>query len=54
MISTRARIEHLLRFIKRQFGYTKARYTGIAKNAAQEFSMIGLTNLYLARRALMS
>ena len=34
--------------------YTKVRYKGIAKNAAQVFSLIGLTNLYLARRALMS
>jgi len=30
------------------------RYKGIEKNAAQVFSLIGLTNLYLARRALMS
>jgi hypothetical protein len=30
------------------------RYKGIAKNAAQVFSLIGLTNLYLARRALMN
>ena len=35
-------------------GYTKVRYKGIAKNAAQVFSLIGLTNLFLARRALMS
>ena len=54
MSSIRARVEHLFRVIKRQFGYTKVRYKGIAKNAAQVFSLIGLTNLYLARRALMS
>jgi hypothetical protein len=30
------------------------RYKGIAKNAAQVFSLVGLTNLYLVRRALMS
>jgi IS5 family transposase len=54
MSSIRARVEHLFRVIKRQFGYTKVRYKGIAKNAAQVFSLIGLTNLYLARRALMT
>ena len=54
MSSIRARVEHVFRVIKRQFGYTKVRYKGIAKNAAQVFSLIGLTNLYVARRALMS
>jgi IS5 family transposase len=51
MSSIRARVEHVFRVIKRQFGYTKVRYKGIAKNAAQVFSLIGLTNLYLARGA---
>ena len=54
MSSIRARVEHLFRVIKRQFGYTKVRYKGLAKNAAQVFSLIGLTNLYLARREIMS
>jgi transposase, IS5 family len=54
MSSIRARVEHVFRVIKRQFGYTKVRYKGIVKNAAQVFSLIGLTNLYLARRALMT
>jgi IS5 family transposase len=54
MSSIRARVEHVFRVVKRQFGYTKVRYKGIAKNAAQVFSLIGLTNLYLARRALMN
>lgn len=50
--SVRSRVEHIFRVIKRQFGYVKVRYRGIAKNAAQVFSLIGLTNLYLARRQL--
>lgn len=54
MSSIRARVEHLFRVIKRQFGYTKVRYRGIAKNAAQVFMLIGLTNLYLARRRLLA
>lgn len=53
MSSIRAGVEHVFRVIKRQFGYTKVRYKGVAKNAAQVFSLIGLTNLYLAGRALM-
>jgi len=53
MSSIRARVEHVFRVIKRQFGYTKVRYKRIAKKAAQVFSLIGLTNLYLARRALI-
>lgn len=51
--SIRARVEHIFRVIKRQFGYTKVRYKGLAKNAAQVFTLIGLTNLYLARRELL-
>lgn len=53
MSSVRSRVEHLFRVIKRQFGYTKVRYKGIVKNAAQVFSLIGLTNLYLTRRTLL-
>ena len=54
MSSIRSRVEHVFRVIKRQFGYTKVRYRGIVKNAAQVFSLIGLSNLYLNRRALMT
>lgn len=35
------------------FGYRNTRYWQIAKNAAQVFTLIGLTNLYLKRHALM-
>ena len=52
--SVRSRVEHIFRVMKRQFGDIKTRYRGIAKNAAQVFTLIGLTNLYLKRRALMS
>ncbi|UZR29806.1 IS5 family transposase [Methylococcus mesophilus] len=52
--SLRSRVEHLFRVMKRQFGYTKTRYRGLAKNAAQVFTLIGLTNLYLKRYALMT
>ena len=49
----RARVEHLFRVIKCQFGYNKARYKGLAKNRAQVFTLIGLANLYLMRGQLM-
>jgi IS5 family transposase len=54
MSSIRARVEHVFRVVKRQFGYTKVRYKGLLKNAAQVFTLIGLTNLYLARKPLMT
>ena len=52
--SIRSRVEHIFRVMKRQFGYAKVRYKGLVKNAAQVFTLIGLTNLYLARGGLMS
>lgn len=33
--SIRARVEHVFRVIKRQFGFTRTRYRGLMKNAAQ-------------------
>ena len=48
----RARVEHLFRIVKRQFGYTKVRYRGLAKNAAQVMTLIGLANLYSLRGRL--
>jgi IS5 family transposase len=54
MSAIRSRVEHVFRVIKRQFGYTKVRYKGLAKNAAQVFTLIGLTNLYLAGRAMLT
>ena len=50
----RSRVEHLFRIIKRQFGYSKARYRGLAKNAAQVNILVGLANLYLLRGRLMA
>lgn len=52
--SVRSRVEHVFRVMKRQFGYTKVRYRGLEKNAAQVFTLIGLTNLYMKRRQLMA
>ena len=48
----RAKVEHIFRVMKCQFGYRKVRYRGIAKNGAQVFSLLALANLYLARGRL--
>ena len=49
----RAKVEHVFRVIKCQFGYRKVRYRGLAKNGAQVFTLMALANLFLARRQLM-
>ena len=48
----RAKVEHVFRVLKCQFGYRRARYRGIAKNGAHVFALLALANLYLARRKL--
>ncbi len=52
--SVRARVEHIFRIIKRQFGFRKTRYRGLAKNASQVNLLVGLANLYLLRRPLVA
>lgn len=51
--SPRAKVEHVFRVLKCQFGYRKVRFRGLAKNLAQWKSLFGLANLYLLRRKLM-
>lgn len=51
--SIRAKVEHPFRVIKRQFGYVKVRYRGLAKNTAQLHTLFALSNLWMARRALL-
>ena len=48
----RAKVEHVFRVLKCQFGYCKVRYRGIEKNGAQVFALLALANLFLARRRL--
>jgi IS5 family transposase len=48
----RAKVEHVFRVMKCQFGYRKVRYKGIAKNGAQVFTLLALANLYMARGRL--
>jgi IS5 family transposase len=51
--SLRAKVEHPFRVIKRQFGYMKVRYRGLAKNTAQVLTLFALSNLWMSRRRLL-
>ena len=50
----RSKVEHPFRVIKRQFGYTKVRFRGLVKNTAQVVKLFYLSNLWIARRHLLS
>ena len=52
--SIRAVVEHPFRVVKRQFGYVKVRYRGLAKNGAQVMTLFALANLWMARRRLLA
>lgn len=49
----RAKVEHPFRVIKCQFGHTKVRYRGLAKNTAQLVTLFALSNLWMARKKLL-
>ena len=49
----RAKVEHPFRLIKQQFGFHKVSLRRIAKNRCKVHVIAALTNLYLARRALL-
>jgi IS5 family transposase len=48
----RARVEHVFGVVKRLWGFDKARYRGLAKNATRSFVALGLANIFLARGVL--
>jgi transposase, IS5 family len=52
--SIRAKVEHPFHVIKNLFRHKKVRYKGLAKNEAQLFSLFGLANLVIAKRALLA
>ena len=52
--SVRAKVEHPFRVIKRQFGLTKVRFKGLAKNTAHVITLFALSNLWMARRKIMA
>ncbi len=49
--SIRSKVEHIFRYIKCQFGYTKVRYKGIKKNANRLYTLFASANLYMLIRA---
>ena len=49
----RAKVEHVFRVMKRQFGFDRVRYRGLAKNANRMFTCFALVNLYLVRKRLV-
>jgi IS5 family transposase len=48
----RARCEHVFRVVKCQWGFTKVRYRGLAKNTVRVRAVLALANLYLVRHRL--
>ena len=48
----RSKVEHVFRVMKRQFGFDRVRYRGLAKNANRLFACFALVNLYLTRKRL--
>lgn len=51
--AVRSKVEHPFRVIKRQFGYQKVRFKGLAKNTVQILTLFVLSNLWMARRRLL-
>ena len=49
----RAKVEHLFRVIKGQFGNVKVRYLGFEKNTQQLMTLFALSNLWMMRSKLM-
>jgi transposase, IS5 family len=49
----RAKVEYPFRVIKRQFGFVKVRYRGLAKNTAQLHMLFALSYLWMARHRLL-
>ncbi len=48
----RAKVEHPIRLIKRQFGVALVRYRGLKKNTLQLRTLLALSNLWMVRYTL--
>lgn len=51
--SVRAKVEHPFRVLKCQFGFTKVRYMGLAKNTSQLLTLFALSNLWMVRKRII-
>jgi IS5 family transposase len=49
----RVKVEHVFHIMKRQFGFTKARFRGLEKNATHLFITCALINPLLSKRRLL-
>lgn len=47
------KVEHPFHVIKRQFGLTKVRFKGLAKNTTHAVTLFALSNLRMARHELI-
>ena len=47
----RVHVEHLFAIVKRTFGYSKARYRGMRKNACRLWALLASANLLYVSRA---
>ena len=45
----RAKVEHMFAVVKRQWGFAKVRYRGLAKNTTRAFVALALANVYMTR-----
>jgi IS5 family transposase len=52
--AVRSKVEHSFRVVKRQFGYKKVRFKGLAKNTVQILTLFALSNLWMMRRTLLN
>jgi IS5 family transposase len=52
--AVRSKVEHPFRVLKRQFGFQKVCFKGLAKNTAQIVTLLALSNLWMARRRLLA
>jgi len=50
----RAKVEHPFRIIKQQFGYSKTRYRGLAKNTRRLYMLAGFANLIRCKQYLLT
>ena len=47
-----AQAEHPFRVVKRQFGYVKVRFRGLAKNTVPVTTLFTLSNLWMVRHTV--
>lgn len=52
--AVRSKVEHPLRVIRRQFGYRKVHFKGLARNTARILTLFALSNRWVMRRTLLT